>query len=1316
MASRVTKKSSGISPPSIQPKPLPVTKPNNLQKEKSKVSVPEFHEKQKVFADNKKSKTPDITSNIPKEVAFGDTKYEVSTEVVQKQQNYTFYNPSASNTTVKVTLKPITPILLLSDKSRKVNRDNEYNNFVKSFKSVSKTFVPYENLTGFSKERPEILALSEFKSIYDDFFYGHTKEFSGDKFINGLNEYGEFIDFQIQTQNLLHYKIIKFIEDTKNTDQEQKKILQQKENEFNNKFNILNKNVNVLYSLVKYLNENKKTFDLKQLEVNESWLEVIRKNFNSYSKNFLQYLDKNVNYSKESMNTMLSKFGFTKGNIQLFSSTKIYLQFLNEYRNLFDSLSDNFLSYKQQRKTSDNKPDTIYISEQHIYSDLLRSFDKIESPVFKDIANLNYKSVLPSLPVISKMLENTKMLFSTKEDEIAFYMIYLSREFLYSKVIKDQAFINAVSAFNYTIKTKETNYGMFDFVLGRIGKNIGDIFETNNALSTLAVQVKDNIAVLPFESFYIESDKSTYTPGTEYYIDSSLEEINSITNGVDVSRLKDLQTTVNNLKNRYRNFIDKLGILNLLPDNSEDLSGQTRAISIKKPNAFLNRINLLDNEQTPSYAIANDAMTGIINFAFHDKKLYDLFFLYFCLRYKKNSGSVYNYYGQVNPNLTKSLNLPNKSELIIEEEKQAITVVIDEIISILIKKNAEFNSIKNKSELVIENFKKTYDLNSDINNNVNYPHKKFSITTSDIKENLANNETAVIKYIIDVMEYVYLSFKDNNVMTEDNTNFSYISDSIIMSMAYRLAMLMINNHINTKISDMTFTLDLHESVNEYSYIFNVDSVQTNVGSKYSLIKTKINNEYDLMLQSTLVLLNTLTQISDTCNNLIVRLQSQDVTNSISYMLNLLGDKKYLPYLLKEQQIILSKSIIDNLKNKIDENKELSYSNGDKNGFIILNDLVFGDKLKNCFYSFFAQDKYNSNKSYNGKIISVGIPHGFNESIKEKIKVSSLNVNSKTKQDDLVYINVYKIDCENTDIIFKPQKFLFELSRFTQTQEKNIKKVSIDGNINNIIHGILTKDYSVELQNATGVEEVLEKTSLFNDQQYDFLTTQQKYEVVINHITSYMLNLYQKLLTGVSIDESIYEIKYDNYFSYEQQNIERSILENLLKSAIEKKTSNQQLITSMTNFFSSPNSTTSPPPQIRPPSDFDSSIKEYQSSLDSLETVNQLSSTHNNLAIFENFAKGVVVPKEFERIFHIFIDPDDFEIDVEMTNKFEAGSKALKKLTEQGKIVTISNSILSSNVGNLKSGEVVKFAEKNKKENNLIFEKYFVNLEFVSTVK
>jgi hypothetical protein len=87
---------------------------------------------------------------------------------------------------------------------------------------------------------------------------------------------------------------------------------------------------------------------------------------------------------------------------------------------------------------------------------------------------------------------------------------------------------------------------------------------------------------------------------------------------------------------------------------------------------------------------------------------------------------------------------------------------------------------------------------------------------------------------------------------------------------------------------------------------------------------------------------------------------------------------------------------------------------------------------------------------------------------------------------------------------------------------------------------------------------------------------------------------------------------------------------------------------------------------------------------------------------------VLMPKQFDRVFNIIIDPDDFEINYEETVKTDDGKRALEQLLKSGDI--IEDKIVTETIKKQENISTFKLRSRDKNQGDLSFEKYFITFE------
>jgi hypothetical protein len=269
-----------------------------------------------------------------------------------------------------------------------------------------------------------------------------------------------------------------------------------------------------------------------------------------------------------------------------------------------------------------------------------------------------------------------------------------------------------------------------------------------------------------------------------------------------------------------------------------------------------------------------------------------------------------------------------------------------------------------------------------------------------------------------------------------------------------------------------------------------------------------------------------------------------------------------------------------------------------------------------------------------------------------------------------------------------------------------------------------------------------RNSAFADASYDFLTPDQMYDIAKNHVTSQLIGVYVKLLTGLSLSDGDFETV--DIVKLVDVSLLKTVIQGYLSKVISTAARQTQLdILTGTLFTTTTGNiqniagtvqvqTQNASLQTQTLQQKTLSQQQNDENLDTiLSQVSQgvLGSVLHGLKVISNVsreltdisspdivAKKLFTPKLFDRVFNLVVDPDDFEIDADKTNATPQGTQALQQLLANGDItqsanvvVTVSGGIARANVNSY------SFRQRDKNEGDYALEKYFVSIETVGDV-
>lgn len=1160
-------------------------------------------------------------------------------------------------------------------------------------------YSAYESLTGISKIRPEILAVTNFQPVYDS-----VPKFSSDyvnknsSTISGLNQIGEFLDAQIQLQHLKYESIVKLINDMKSSSDDLSDLLIKKDTNFKMHLSNLTSEVNLLFNISQRLDSLKQVIDIKNAKC-LSYETLMYRFFNSLQEDYVTKLFDITSTNNLTFQKVLSERGFDIKNVNMFSSTKVFLQTLYEMGSLVKGNSYNLLGIAAKQQRTDADP--VYINK-HLPEGFSFSPGTVTTITKAELSSISSFDVLL---VANRIKASYDALFASanfqsSESEIAFLSNFISHEFAFSKALSFESTTNFISkTFGYPISSTLSNSRLFDAVLGDIGDKIIDRTDgySTTSIANIANKVVDNISILPFENDYIEFEQSEHTPGSSYLIDSALQ---LTSDGFNITNMQTFSDDLKGCLERFSSFIKKMY---LIPTGKKALG----SVYGSKVDQFLNSKLLFEyilhffvdktTNQPKSTIFASD-IPAVFNAAKKDNYLKSLLFIYF--------------------NVKSSTETLNSSSEILD-------IIINEIDSRLKFKlgNVAPTQNTNQAESFLSNLGSIGSVNS----------KPLASSTS---QDSLLNELKELRGTSEFLNSIFTLFKSfrgafeiSKAFNDDgSTRFNHVDEAALMMIIFDLILSVVSSYVpkqfvgqfTTKSSSTLgktyFSVSSKQNTNSLGISVQSDLVASKNPISINTVRSKLDNEVNSLVKMCFMTLSALASTKDSIDATLKILKQGYTNRQIDSIVEIVGDKDLFSLSMTHQQILLIKSMLDDITDKIN-NPEILSKSGDisidfeqrgnsRDDLQILDDSIIPQNLKKALFASLANENYSSEQGKNVRLVTIGIPIGLAGQIKQKVLLQKLDKDSfNQKQTDIVRINVYKIDYEHQDLIFKPQSFLFELSRFTPRTGVGIKNFSFNSSFTQILDSIPTRDYSVL---STGVP-VTDSATALNTADYDFLTQNQKLEIPRNHSFSYLLEIYIKLLTGLSLSEYDLDMSDQSIIMSADQEVVNNAVDYVLSKAINKNIQGlnlQNLIDLQTNISSessdAKNSVVSTKAKFE--SQVSTNLESYSSIVESLKRAKTTYSSPE----FES--KRIFSPKLFDRVFTVPIDPDNFEIDSVETLKTFSGKESFDKLLKQGIIIESENQ--STFFASALTAPKYKLRQRDISENDLTFEKYFVTIDTI----
>jgi hypothetical protein len=313
-----------------------------------------------------------------------------------------------------------------------------------------------------------------------------------------------------------------------------------------------------------------------------------------------------------------------------------------------------------------------------------------------------------------------------------------------------------------------------------------------------------------------------------------------------------------------------------------------------------------------------------------------------------------------------------------------------------------------------------------------------------------------------------------------------------------------------------------------------------------------------------------------------------------------------------------------------------------------------------------------------KILSIALPAGMTKALPGAFNTTGTGALRLPKESDTIRILVYRKNYEFEDVVYRPKEFIFDVSRFIRPGKFNDivdSSVSFDDVAASLLQFIDIGSTGAIVSNSG--DEVLDNPD------YSFLTNAEQEQMIINHATSFILGMYIRLLAGFDMSEYSFLAGNDETSIENGKIVKASIilLQSLLglsgtvatSATLEQLRSSSseidEFVTRLTEFATANGVT-------------------LDSSEPAVETTTTLSAglTSNVLSFakifggssfisgFSGLSGRLTTPKAFERVLHIPINLDSFEVDTDSTSSTLYGKALMaSQRFQQHKMISSQNS-------------------------------------------
>jgi hypothetical protein len=937
---------------------------------------------------------------------------------------------------------------------------------------------------------------------------------------------------------------------------------------------------------------------------------------------------------------------------------------------------------------------------------------------------------------------------------------------------------------------KETgNQPMLDALIGQFGNDIGDVSSTTtNSLVDIAQSKPDeNTDVLTFEEKYITGDNGTLTPGGVYYVDSALKVTQA---AFQTNKLNDLTVR---FENAYKNFSVVANGLNIFMKTNPTVNGSYSSY-LSNPRSLYADIasQVIDfNTGKVLKSAASDKLSSLIVAAASPtgQKIKAALFALIMCRLHRTYGNTAIWSGSriVDTTLLNSADNTATTDKIIEDVLDALDDSVKPSVSSLVKYLASAGSFTGRP------FDQQVFKSPDV-----------SFNESTLRASLKSG-SYLLNAIKSLMGKI-LATMHSDAFSSGKTKFGGYTDTIAMMVAFDLIINVFARYSNQTIVGKVVFFG--------TPIYTLDITDLSFTSSVNDIEGRLNTEMQFSQQCGYAVMNTLKRLSDSMRGTVNYIESPQSLASIGAVVKVLNDEFLIDVLMNQQQLMMLASTVTDLRAQvqsltaeaksqtsdqamvdIDSDTDFDYEDEIK----LLDDGIISPKTKLAIQGFLSDPEFATSKAINKKIITVGIPMGFTEKLKQRVTISkSLRSSFTDKQSDIVNLCVYKVDLQHPDIIYSPRKYPFEISRFPVRNDDAHPTFSTS--MTTYVGKFPTRDYTQAFETNGTANDVQyltpdkNATQAFADDSYSFLTSDQKASLAYNHTVSFLLETYTRLMTGITLNEQSFNLLETNKLvdevfaatlvalQLEDTNNKAEQLALSIKAASQGMASKKVGVYHVATIPATKQRSVPAPKGaklsasarvIRPlpvagmksPSDFSytklsvsKSVITHTTSatvaydpvkkvvplpppkqqatvttelakirdrslpliIQQFATIDEFTRMLSPLADSLQVSRKLLSPKQFDRIFSVIVDPDDFEIDYSKTMLTPQGREAIDQLISTGDVVQISESDLAvqrnsgittdSSVTRVSTDSRFKFRDRDRTSGDAVFEKYFIVVE------
>lgn len=411
-----------------------------------------------------------------------------------------------------------------------------------------------DEFTGLISTKPELILSMNFDQLYNgddtNTDIGHYANLKIDAYENKIKQINELFSYFESNESKKIYPDLS------------SKIIQLR-SDFKNKINDIKNSTDFLTKLLKSFNNVKEIFSIRDLN-NEFTIDAIISqllNEQSTNNNIIDVNDLILNLSKSGanptslVNQLYSTSGYNLNNIKkTYTSTKVWLQACYEFKNLLENSTSRF-TINNDIKSNDNNSITLNDVSNDLIKIYINSPEYNRSLILANIMSMQQNEINSTLTSLNEMY--SKLYANIQQNDIErllFTISTISKEFRYS-VGLSRVYVKYPMFTNYDYNVSNTNQDIFEYIIGKIQKDIYTNVQGNNksSLCSLAYDLFENSTILNFESGIYEKYNDNFITAPQYYVDNILND--------GVAKLEKLLNRLTIVENTFKQMTIGLNLL-----------------------------------------------------------------------------------------------------------------------------------------------------------------------------------------------------------------------------------------------------------------------------------------------------------------------------------------------------------------------------------------------------------------------------------------------------------------------------------------------------------------------------------------------------------------------------------------------------------------------------------------------------------------------------------------------------------------------------------------------------------------------------------